>query len=271
MELSTLQYEKRDGAAIITLNRPERHNAINGAMSRELPRVWDDVKRDPAVVVAIVTGAGPRALCTGMDVADIASGTAQVGEAAERGSMQSIRLTALQTGCFKPVITAVNGMVCGGGLHFVADSDIVICSENATFFDTHVNVGLLGVYEPIGLTRRIPFEAVMRLSLAGSGDRMDAKRALDIGLVSEVTPQDGLLPRALELAREIMRNSPAALVATKRAIWESLNLSLDAALEHGWSAIEQHAGHPDIQEGARAFAEKRAPSWQGVSLEDTSR
>lgn len=266
MRLTTIEYEKRDGAALVVLNRPERHNAINGAMSRELPRVWDDVKRDPEILVAIVTGAGERALCTGADIADVASGTARMGDEKDRGSRESIRFTALQNRCWKPVITAVNGMVCGGGLHFVADSDIVICSENASFFDTHVNVGLLGAYEPIGLARRIPLEAVMRLSIAGSHDRMSARRALDIGLVSEVVPGQQLRSRALELAGQIAQNSPAALVATKRAIWESLDVGLDEALRRGWAAIEAHAGHPDILEGATAFAEKRAPSWKPVAL-----
>lgn len=266
MDFETIRLEKRDGAAVLTLSRPERLNAINGVMSRELPAAWEEIKRDPEVVVAIVTGEGGRALCTGMDVADIAGGTASVGREEDRGTRASMRFTALQTGCWKPVITAVNGMVCGGGLHFVADSDLVICSENASFFDTHVNVGLLGVYEPIGLTRRIPLEPVLRLALAGSADRMDARRALDIGLVSEVVPAERLLPRALELAGQIMENSPAALCATKRAIWESLNCGLADALELGWRVIGEHSGHPDGREGARAFAEKRRPRWQPVTL-----
>jgi E-phenylitaconyl-CoA hydratase len=262
----TILYEKRDRVAVITLNRPERHNAINGRMSVELPRAWDAVKRDPEVAVVVVTGAGPKSLCTGFDVADIASGTATVGEEADRGTLASLKLTALQNGCWKPVITAVNGMCVAGGLHFVADSDIVICSDNATFFDGHVAVGLIAGCEPIGLVRRMAIEPVLRMALAGGRERLGAERACSLGLVSEVLTPEALLPRALELAAAVAENSPSAIAATKRAIWESLDLGMKDALEHGWQVIGEYRGHADTTEGARAFAEKRRPRWQPLSL-----
>jgi E-phenylitaconyl-CoA hydratase len=262
----TILYEKRDRVAVITLNRPERHNAINGRMSVELPRAWEAVKRDPEVVAVVVTGAGPKSLCTGFDVADIASGAASVGAEEDRGTLASLKLTALQTRCWKPVITAVNGMTAAGGLHFVADSDIVICSDNATFFDGHVAVGLIAGCEPIGLVRRMAIEPVLRIALAGGRERLGADRALSLGLVSEVLAPDALLARALELAAAVAENSPAAVAATKRAIWESLDLGMTDALEHGWQRIAEYRGHPDTAEGARAFAEKRRPRWQSLSL-----
>jgi len=264
--LETIAYEKRDGVAVITLDRPERHNAINGAMSVELPRVWADVKSDPAVSVAVVTGAGAKALCAGFDVSDIASGTASVGEEKDRGTLASLKLTALQNRCWKPVITAVNGMATAGGLHFVADSDIVICSDTATFFDGHVAVGLIAGCEPIGLARRMPLEPVLRMALTGGRERLGAARALELGLVSEVLPPAGLMPRAIELARQVAENSPAAIAATKQAIWESLDLGLADALELGWDVIGEYRGHPDPIEGARAFMEKRKPRWAPLSM-----
>jgi E-phenylitaconyl-CoA hydratase len=261
MDFGTILYEKEDRVATITLNRPERLNAFNLTMARELRTAWEAVKQDPEVVCVVLTGAGERALCTGMDVADVAQG--DVGESLHAGRDQSpwCHLTAVQNHCWKPVITAVNGMVCGGGLHFIADSDLIICAETATFFDTHVKVGLVAGMEPVGLTRRLPLEAVLRMALLGGSERMDARRAHEIGLVGEVVARAALMPRARELARAISQHSPTALARTKRAIWESLNLDLDEALERTWRIIEEHTEHPDSTEGSRAFVEKRQPRW----------
>lgn len=264
MAFETILYEKRDGVATITLNRPERHNAFNVAMARELRRAWADVKASPDVVCALLTAAGTHAFCTGMDVAEVASGSA--GEESRRMEREEGKpfyrfLTAIQNRCWKPVVTAVNGMVVGGGFHFVADSDLVVCSDSATFFDTHVRVGLVAGLEPVGLARRIPLEAVMRLALLGGSERMDARTALAVGLVGEVLPPERLLPRARELAAMISRHSPTALARTKRAIWESLDVGLEAALERTWRIIQEHTGHPDLAEGTQAFVEKRPPRW----------
>ena len=268
MDFETLLYDVRDGVATLTLNRPERHNAFNVAMALELKDAWADVKRDPGVVCAIVTGAGPRAFCTGMDVAEVASGSApeELRRVEREGGKPFYRyLTAIQNRCWKPVITAVNGMVVGGGFHFIADSDLIVCSETATFFDTHVKVGLVAGFEPVGLARRIPLEAVMRLALLGGSERMDARSALAVGLVGEVLPPERVLPRAQELAARISRHSPTALARTKRAIWESLDVGLEAALDHTWKIIEGHSDHPDLSEGTRAFVEKRRPRWAPYS------
>ena len=257
----TLLYEVEDGVATLTLNRPERHNAFNTTMATELCAAWEVIKRDPEVVCAIVTGAGERAFCTGMDVADVASGEAKGSGKLSREDAPWFQLTAIQNKCWKPVITAVNGMVCGGGLHFVADSDLVICSESATFFDTHVRVGLVAGLEPVGLARRMPLEAVLRMALLGGSERMDASSALANGLVGEVLPPDQLLSRARELAGLIGQHSPTALALSKRAIWESLDVWLDDALERTWQMIREHTAHPDLEEGSVAFVEKRKPRW----------
>jgi enoyl-CoA hydratase/carnithine racemase len=170
-------------------------------------------------------------------------------------------LTALQNRCWKPVVTAVNGMACGGGLHFVADSDLVLAAEHATFFDTHVKVGLVAALEPVGLARRMPLEAVLRMAFLGGSERLDARRALELGLVGEVLAAAELLPRARELARKIAEHSPTALARSKQAIWESLDAGLHAGLERAWQMIREHTAHPDLQEGSNAFVEKRRPRW----------
>ncbi len=261
MDFETIRYEIEGGVATLTLNRPERHNAFNRRMAGELRRAWDALLRDPAVVCAIVTGAGERAFCTGMDVADVADGSARKSVDDDSDSAPWLHLTAIQNRCWKPVITAVNGMVCGGGLHFVADSDLVLCAEHATFFDTHVKVGLIAGLEPVGLARRIPLEAVLRLALLGGSERMDARRAYELGLVGEVLPAEALLPRARELAAKISEHSPTALARTKQAIWESLDAGLQQALGRTWEMIQAHTSHPDLAEGALAFVEKRKPRW----------
>jgi enoyl-CoA hydratase/carnithine racemase len=257
----TLDYAVADGVASITLNRPERHNAFDMRMARELAAAWQAVKSDPAVVCAIVTGAGDKAFCTGMDVAEVASGrTRREADDAEQSTPWN-RLTAIQNQCWKPVIAAVNGMVVGGGLHFVVDADLVVCSETATFSDTHVKVGLIAGLEPVGLARKIPLEAVLRLALLGGAERMSAAEAHRLGMVGEVVPPERVLPRARELAAMMSRHSPTALALTKRCIWESLDRGLDEALERTWAVIREHTAHPDLQEGAQAFVEKRAPRW----------
>ena len=264
MDFETILYEKQDGVATITLNRPDRHNAFTVGMALELRQAWADVKKDGSVVCAIVTGAGDKAFCTGMDVADVAAGEAQEASARierEEGRAFYHFLTAIQNECWKPVITAVNGMVVGGGLHFVADTDLLLCAEHETFFDTHVKVGLVAGLEPVGLARRIPLEAVLRMAFLGGSERMTAQQAKEIGLVGEVLPGDELLPRARELAAKIAQHSPTALAQSKRAIWRSLDRGLHDALADTWQIIKDHTGHPDLEEGTKAFVEKRAPRW----------
>jgi enoyl-CoA hydratase/carnithine racemase len=265
VDFATLRYEQADGVATITLNRPERHNAFDLAMARDLREAWTQIKSDPEVVCVIVTGAGDKAFCTGFDVTQVASGDA--GEIADESYEDSplLKLTAIHNQCWKPVITAVNGMVNGGGLHFIADSDLVLAAEHATFFDTHVKVGLLSALEPVGLARRIPIEAVLRMSFLGGAERMSAAEAKQIGLVGEVVPRADLLPRARELAAKIAQHSPAALARTKRAIWESLDRGLHQGLHNAWALIGQHNKSTDPREGAMAFVEKRKPRWAPYS------
>jgi len=255
-----------NGVATLVLNRPDRHNALNAVMAGELQDAWTRVREDPQIVCAIVTGAGEKAFCTGMDVADVASGEAQ------RSGSEAVawdRLTPIQNRCWKPVIAAVNGMAASGGLHFVVDADLVLCAEEATFFDTHVKVGLVAGLEPVGLARKIPLEAVMRLALLGGAERMSAAEAHRLGLVGEVVPAGRLLDRARELARAISQHSPTALAMTKKAIWQSLDLGLDEALERTWQVIRDHNEHPDLEEGARAFMEKRGPRWAPYTGSDS--
>ena len=262
-----VRYEKTDGVATITLDNPSARNAFDEEMAMELKRLWAEIKADPEVVCVILTGAGEKAFCTGWDISSTAAGESQKFAKLARLDAPYSQITALQNRCWKPVITAVNGMCVGGGFHFVADSDLVICSEGATFFDTHVKVGTVAGLEPVGLARRIPLETVLRLALLGGSERMSAEEALRVGLVGEVVPQADLMPRARDLAAKIAAHSPTALARTKRAIWESLDHGLEAGLDAAYAHIDAHADHPDQVEGPTSFFEKRAPKWAPYSDE----
>ncbi len=257
-----VHFEKAGGVASITLDNPKARNAFDYEMTQELRRIWGEVKRDGEIVCAIVTGAGEKAFCTGWDVSSTAAGESQKFAKVARRDAPYSQITAIQNDCWKPVITAVNGMCVGGGLHFVADGDLVIASESATFFDTHAEVGLVAALEPAGLARKIPLDAVLRMALLGSAERMSAARAKEIGLVGEVVPAAQLMERARELASIVARYSPTALVRTKRAIWRSLEHGLEGGLDRAYEELVAHADHADMVEGTKAFLEKRKPSWK---------
>jgi E-phenylitaconyl-CoA hydratase len=257
-----VHYETADRIATITLDNPSALNAFDHAMCLELRRIWADVEADPDVACAIVTGAGDRAFCTGWDVSSLPREESEKLVAGDRWSAPYGHITALQNRCWKPVITAVNGVCNGGGLHFLADTELALASENATFLDTHVAVGMPSALEPAGLARRIPLERVFRLALLGKHGRMTAREALAIGLVGEVVPPAQLRPRARETAAIIAQYSPTALARSKRAIWESLDHGLNDGLDAAHAQVERHLGHPDPVEGSKAFLEKRVPSWE---------
>lgn len=253
----TIIYELVDGIATICLDRPQAHNAINQQMHMELPRVWTQFKEDPEAIVAIVTGSGDRTFCSGADVRDLPQldGDPQAGH-------HNIRWTSAQNQVMKPVILAINGLVNGGGLHFVADSDIIIASNTATFGDSHVSLGLVSGLEPVSLSRKMPMEAILRLALVGRNERMSATRAFDIGMIGELTQPEQLMLRAREIAHHMTSNSPTAMARTKRAILQSLETPLGDALDHAWDLISEHNEGPDFREGIAAFRQQRTPQWQ---------
>jgi enoyl-CoA hydratase/carnithine racemase len=234
---------------------------MNNTMRDEFADAWRELDADPAVRVIVHTGEG-KAFQTGADMVEIASDG--VGMERYRTSVEQFDLhfTSWHNDVWKPVITAVNGICAGGGFHWVADADIVIAASDAQFFDPHVSVGQVAAFELIGLARRMPFEAVLRMALVGRHERISAERALDLGMISQVVdPPERLREEAQELAEKIARNSPAAMAATKRALWGALEQGLTDACKAGADELVSMWGHPDQTEGPLAFAEKREAVW----------
>ena len=260
----TLLVERRGPVGWLVFNRPEAGNAMNARMLDELEVAWAELDDDPAVRVIVTTGEG-RSFQTGLDVVQLARDPDALRKQSGRTRRAELRMTAWHCGVSKPVITAVNGVCAGGGLHFVADADVVLAASDAQFVDPHVSVGQVSAYEVIGLARKIPFEAVMRMALVGRHERIGAARALALGLVSQVVePSDTLRETAQTLAELMAQNSPAAMAATKRALWGALESGLTDACKAGAAELMSMWGHPDQEEGPRAFAEKRAANWQAL-------
>jgi enoyl-CoA hydratase len=241
-------------------DRPDRGNAMDATMLAELEAAWQELDADPEVRVIVNTGNGP-AFQTGLDVAQLAKDRDALREQSRRTKRAELKLTAWHNQVWKPVVAAVNGTCAGGGLHFVADADVVIASSDATFLDPHVSIGQVSASEVIGLARRSPMEAVVRMAFTGSHERLTAERAHQLGILSEVVEPAALRDRAAELAETIARNSPAAMAATKRALWGALEVGLTEACRRGARDLISLWGHPDQAEGPAAWAERREPRW----------
>lgn len=230
---STVEFDVVDHVATITLNRPERLNSFNRTMTAEMAEVWARVRDDEDIRVAVLRANGERAFCTGIDVEE---GAWWAHLSPWNQEDPGIALGPRHHRVWKPVICAVHGMAAGGAMYFLNQSDIVICSEDATFFDPHANAGIVSALEPMGmLARGVPLGEVLRWALLGSDERITADTALRAGIVSEVVPVAELRGRAQELAAEIAGRRPEGIQGTVRAIWESLEMPPATALRNGLS------------------------------------
>jgi enoyl-CoA hydratase/carnithine racemase len=248
-ELSTVEYTEADHVATITLNRPEAMNSFNQRMLEEFEWLWKRIRETDDIHVAVLRANGERAFCTGVDVKEGIARHPNVWTQDDPG----IVLAPKQNRVWKPLIACVHGMAAGGAFYWLDEADIVICSDDATFFDPHVSYGMTAALEPIGLARRIPLGEVLRIALLGLDERMSAARALQIGLVSEVVSRDSLWERGADLAAIIAAKPPAAIQGTVRAIWESLDRPYRAAMQQG--LIYTRLGNPL---GAAEVAERGA-------------
>ncbi|WP_428954055.1 enoyl-CoA hydratase/isomerase family protein [Streptomyces sp. cg35] len=207
--------DKETGVAVVTLDRPHRHNAIDAATAVELAEVWRQFRFDDGVRAIVLTGAGERAFCTGIDR------DTDVPQPNSPFSMDDPLLTIgpKANDLWKPVIAAVRGMACGGAFYLLGEAEFVIADETATFFDPHTTYGMVCAYESVHLAQRMPPGEVARLALMGSAERMSAHRAHQTGLVSEVTPPGGALEAAVRCAGTIASYPTEAVQGTVRAVW----------------------------------------------------
>jgi enoyl-CoA hydratase/carnithine racemase len=247
--------EMSGSTLVVTLNRPDRANALDDELMHALADLWTVVAANRSVRCVVVTGAG-RAFCSGADASTLAGPRRGLGDTAkeELDFLPGHRLAV-------PVVTAVNGVCAGGGLHFVADADICIAAQSARFLDPHVSVGNVTALEPIMLRLRIRADVLTRMVLLGREEILDAATAERAGLVSEVVPDADLVPRALGLAEAVGRNSPEAVRLSRRVLRSFEERLLGADLDLGWELVRRHRAHPDATEGPQAFLDKRAPRW----------
>jgi len=267
-DYETLLYEEVDGVAWVTLNRPEVMNSFNAKMQHELHHVWRSMRRNDNVRVAVLTGAGDKAFCTGIDRTEAMGSQAESERVVGSGSTPFMfddpgeNIGPKTNDLWKPVIAAVNGIACGGAFYMLGEVEFIIAAEHATFFDPHVTYGMTAAFEPIHLLQKMPFHEIMRLSLLGNHERLSAQRAYEIGLVSEVVPVSQLRETAGWAAGIIASQPPLAIEGTVRAIWAGLELTRSQALALGYAYIAMGTNQDSILEGQKAFTSGRRPEWR---------
>ncbi|MFL6204331.1 MAG: enoyl-CoA hydratase/isomerase family protein [Acidimicrobiales bacterium] len=253
--LTAITYEAGDdGVATVTLDRADSHNAFTMAMCEEMAAMWAHVREDDGVRAVVVTGAGEKAFCTGIDRSEVPS----EGGAAFTFSPFTYEDPGRQLGprsneCWKPVVVAINGMACGGAFYLLGEADVLIAAEHATFFDPHVTYGMPAVFEPALMLQRMPFGEVLRMTLLGNHERISATRALEIGLVSEVVSGADLPRAARRVAAAIAAQPPAAVQASLRALWAARELTRAQMLEMGNTFLNLAMSEEALADGQRVF------------------
>jgi enoyl-CoA hydratase len=259
MAFTTLLYAVTDGIARITVNRPDKLNALNGTVIAELGDAVAHVEGDSGVRGVILTGAGPKAFVAGADIGELAEQGPTEGKARALAGQQVFRRLER---CGKPVIAAVNGFALGGGCELAMACHLRVASETAKFGQPEVKLGIGPGY---GGTVRLPrlVGKGRALELLLTGQMIDAQEAWRIGLVNRVVPADRLMDEAEQLLRTILENGPLAIRACLEAVDAGLEMSLDQALLLEANHFGLLSGTGDMREGTRAFLEKRKPAFQG--------
>lgn len=252
-----------DGIATITLNRPDKLNALNYAMVDTLSAVLDTLEADETVGAIILTGAGERAFSAGADIREFAESAGQGPEVAVREFVRRGQaLTAKIEGFTKPVIAAVNGIAFGGGCEITEAAHLALASVRASFAKPEINLGMPPTF---GGTQRLPRLAGRKraLELLLTGDRFEPARALDLGLVNAVVPHDCLLPAARTLALRIMRHSPVAAASILRAVTRGINLTIGEGLQVEGEQFARVVPTHDFREALSAWMDRREPRYAG--------
>ncbi len=250
LHFEALRYEVRERVAIVTLNRADRHNAFDETLARELNSVWRGLRFDDSVRAVVLTGAGDKAFCTGID----RDWSVPQPELPFMIDDPGLLIGPKTADLWKPVIAAVNGMACGGAFYLLGECESIIAADHATFFDPHTTYGMAASFEPILLYGQMPFGELCRIALMGSHERMTATRAHQIGFVQDVVPGADLMATAMTIATAIASQPAAAVQGTLRSLWAAREMARAQAL-----AIAPHlvtlGNQPDaLAEGQAAFS-----------------
>jgi enoyl-CoA hydratase/carnithine racemase len=264
MTYDTILYEVEDRTATITFNRPDKLNAISRVMEKELADAYARAEADDDVWTIVITATG-RAFCTGADVDTVRDDGKIPFDGRYLSRFHEWDAPQEATPPFrqmaKPIIVGVNGICCGAGMDLVTTGDIAIASEQATFFDPHVSIGLVSGREMVRVARTLPLNVAMRMAIMGRQERLSATRMYELGLITEVVEHDALGDRLQELAAMVNRNAPLAVRGTRLAIRKGLGIPLYEAELLAEAYRERNLHTDDAKEGPRAFLEKRDPEW----------
>ena len=216
--------DKDTGVAVVTLDRPQRLNAIDLELRDQLVDTWRALRFDDSVNAVVLTGSGERAFCTGIDRdADVPQPNSPY-----MADDPLLRIGPKSNDLWKPVIAAVQGMACGGAFYLLGECEFVVADPGATFFDPHTTYGMVSAYESVLMAQRMPYGEVARMMLMGTAERMSARRAYEIGLVSELAEPGEVLARATEAAAVIAAQPAAGVQGTVRALWAAREAALAA-------------------------------------------
>jgi len=257
-----IDIERHDTTLLITLNRPEKMNSLDQEMMDGLDAAWRLFRDDDGLWVAVVTGAGERAFCSGRDLFAGAPGSAEYHAAQkERGVDEPRRQSFVPSDTWKPIIGAINGYALAGGFALALACDLRIASESARMGSMSVKRNLLGGGQIVRLAHYVPFAKALEILLMG--DHISAQEAERIGLVNAVVPQAQLLPTAMEWAARISKNGPLAVRAQKEVAYRALELPWSEASRLEGRRYNDMLETEDVHEGALAFKERRDPVWKG--------
>jgi enoyl-CoA hydratase/carnithine racemase len=226
----TILFDSNNGVATVTLNRPDRLNAFNRKMGDEFKELWRRVREDENIRAVVLRAAEGRAFCTGVDVKEGFEVSPGVFDTEDPGEF----LGPKQNRVWKPLICAVHGMAAGGAFYWLNEAEIIICSDDAQFFDPHVSFGMVCAVEPAGAMRRFPVPDVIRMTLMGNDERICAATALSLRMVTEVTTRQRLWGRADELARIIAAKPAIAIQGSVKAMWEAFDMPRSMAVSNAY-------------------------------------
>ncbi|MFI8966563.1 enoyl-CoA hydratase/isomerase family protein [Streptomyces sp. NPDC053493] len=243
----TVDRDKETGVAVVTLDRPDKHNAITLGMARRLSEIWRGFRYEDEVRAIVVTGAGGRAFCTGVDRTAVAG----LPQPASPYTIDDplIAIGPKANDLWKPVIAAVEGMACGGAFYLLGEAEFLVAGEGAEFFDPHVTYGMVSAFETIHMAQKMPFGEVARMALTGTAERISARRAYETGLVSELTARGGALAAAREAAAVVAASPTEAVQGTVRALWSAKEAARAQALAHAPHLVTLGNLPPERQAG----------------------